>query len=56
MMDTGTAVTTIKYCSAEIPPDPIETRIIARTPIMIPQKIRSGAGGSSVPVMTMEIV
>ena len=55
-METGTAVTTIKYCNVAIPPDPTETKIMASTPMMIPQNIRNGAGGLSVPVITIEIV
>ena len=45
MSDTGTAVTTIKDCSAETPPEPIDMRIAATTPIITPQNILRDEGG-----------
>ena len=54
--ETGTAVTTIKDCSAPIPPDPSDTNIAAITPIMTHQNALKGVGGEFDPTTTIEIV
>ena len=56
MNDTGTAVITMNDCSAEIPPEPIEISAMATAPMMIPQKVRTAAFGSVVPVITTLMV
>ncbi len=50
---TGTAVMTIKDCSAPIPPDPILIRIAATAPMVIAQNTLMLLGGSSSPVTQM---
>ena len=52
--DTGTAVTTMKLCNLPIPPDPVEIRIKAITPIAKPQNARMADEGSP-EVMVLEI-
>ena len=52
--DTGTAVTTIKDCNADIPPEPIEISNAAITPIITPQNTRKELCGESVPVITID--
>lgn len=56
MNDTGTAVITMNDCNAEIPPEPIEISAMATAPMMIPQKVRTAAFGSVVPVITTLMV
>ena len=53
--DTGTAVTTMNDCNAEIPPEPIEIKRAAITPIANPQNTLIELCGLSLPVITMEI-
>src|SRR5699024_12242532 len=54
--DTGTAVTTIKDCSALILDSPMTNRTNATRPIRNTQKTRNDLDGSPLPVMTNEIV
>ena len=54
--ETGTAVMTIKDCKAEIPPEPIEIKAMATTPIKIPQKARILPLGWVDPVTTTLMV
>ena len=46
IIDTGTAVTTMKLCSLSMPPSPLEIKINDITPIAKPQKVRNPVDGS----------